>query len=263
MVDGFTADTGIKVEMRSGDDFELANQIVQEGRLARRRLHHRELAGNAGRRGKGLFAPVDGDAGAGAGRFTPADGTGSGSRPLDRAGLQHLDAHRGRPAGVDHGLADLEWKGRVGIAAPAPTSRRSPAPCSRSGRGRDRRLARRASRDNAKVYQGNGAVMKAVNDGEIPAGIIYHYYWYKDQAESGANSDNTQLHFFGNQDPGGFVSVSGVGVLKSSEHPDEAQQLVAYITGRRASRSWPTAPRWSTRSTTASPPTRRSSRSAS
>ena len=46
--------------------------------------------------------------------------------------------------------------------------------------------------------------MKAVNDGEIAVGVIYHYYWYQDQAESGANSSNTKLHFFGNQDPGAF-----------------------------------------------------------
>ena len=38
--------------------------------------------------------------------------------------------------------------------------------------------------------------MKAVNAGEIPAGVIYHYYWYKDRAESGANSANTELHLF-------------------------------------------------------------------
>src|SRR3979490_2718617 len=31
MVDGFTKETGIKVNIRSGKDFELANQIVQEG----------------------------------------------------------------------------------------------------------------------------------------------------------------------------------------------------------------------------------------
>ena len=42
---GFTKETGIKVKLRNGSDFELANQIVQEGdRLARRRLPHRELA---------------------------------------------------------------------------------------------------------------------------------------------------------------------------------------------------------------------------
>jgi iron(III) transport system substrate-binding protein len=86
--------------------------------------------------------------------------------------------------------------------------------------------------DNAKVYQGNGAVMSAVNDGEIAAGIIYHYYWYRDQAESGSNSGNTQVHYFGNKDPGAFLSVSGGGVLKSSKHASEAQQLLAYITGK-------------------------------
>src|SRR3982074_1172297 len=31
MVDGFTKETGIKVNIRSGKDFELANHIVQEG----------------------------------------------------------------------------------------------------------------------------------------------------------------------------------------------------------------------------------------
>src|SRR3954451_17351064 len=34
MVDGFTKQTGIKVNMRNGDDFELANQIVQEGKAS-------------------------------------------------------------------------------------------------------------------------------------------------------------------------------------------------------------------------------------
>jgi iron(III) transport system substrate-binding protein len=61
--------------------------------------------------------------------------------------------------------------------------------------------------------------------------VIYHYYWFKDRAESGANSSNTELYFFPNQDPGGFVSVSGMGVLKSSQHPREAQQLLQYMTG--------------------------------
>ena len=84
--------------------------------------------------------------------------------------------------------------------------------------------------DGKAIYQGNGAVMQAVNEGKIPLGIIYHYYWYKDQAESGANSDNVQLHYFKNQDPGAFVSVSGAGVLASSKHPKEAQQLVNYLT---------------------------------
>ena len=83
---------------------------------------------------------------------------------------------------------------------------------------------------NGTVYDGNNVVLESVNAGESDLGIIYHYYWYRDQAESGEVSDNTQLYFFGNQDPGAFVSVSGAGVLKSAEHPDEAQQFVAFLT---------------------------------
>ena len=85
---------------------------------------------------------------------------------------------------------------------------------------------------NAKVYEGNGAIMKAVNAGQVDAGVIYHYYWYKDQAESGANSKNVALHQFAAGDPGAFVSVSGVGVLASSDRKPQAQQLVRYMTSK-------------------------------
>ena len=75
--------------------------------------------------------------------------------------------------------------------------------------------------------------MQAVNKGEIQAGVIYHYYWYKDQAESGENSNNTSLHFFGNKDAGAFLSVSGAGVLATSKHQKQAQQLVKFLNGAR------------------------------
>jgi iron(III) transport system substrate-binding protein len=85
---------------------------------------------------------------------------------------------------------------------------------------------------NARAYSGNGAILQAVNNGVIPAGIIYHYYWYKDRAGTGANSANAELHFFPNKDPGAFVSVSGLGALKSSKRPKEAQLLLQYMTGK-------------------------------
>ena len=73
--------------------------------------------------------------------------------------------------------------------------------------------------------------MKAVNAGEIPAGVIYHYYWFGDQAKTGENSKNVELHYFKNEDPGAFVSVSGGGVLKSSKNPAAAQAFLEFITG--------------------------------
>ena len=83
---------------------------------------------------------------------------------------------------------------------------------------------------NGRAYQGNIPVLRAVNAGEIQAGIIYHYYWYKDQAEAGTNSNNTALHIFPDRDPGAFVSVSGAGVLKTSKKQADAQAFVRYLT---------------------------------
>ena len=78
--------------------------------------------------------------------------------------------------------------------------------------------------ENGTVYDGNDVVLESVNSGEIDAGIAYHYYWYRDREESGSDSDSSALHFFGDQDPGAFLSVSGAGILKSSEHAEAAEQ---------------------------------------
>ena len=85
---------------------------------------------------------------------------------------------------------------------------------------------------NGTVYDGNNVVLKSVNDGQTATGIIYHYYWYRDQEEAGDNSGNTQLHFFGNQDPGAFLSVSGAGVLANGDHEANARKFVDYLTSK-------------------------------
>lgn len=48
--------------------------------------------------------------------------------------------------------------------------------------------------------------------------MIYHYYWFGHQAKTGENSGNTAMHYFRNQDPGAFVSISGGGVLATSKN---------------------------------------------
>ena len=74
--------------------------------------------------------------------------------------------------------------------------------------------------------------MKAVNAGEIESAVIYHYYYFGDQAKTGENSKNTALHYFKHQDPGAFVSISGGGVLASSKHKEQAQAFLKWITGK-------------------------------
>ena len=57
---------------------------------------------------------------------------------------------------------------------------------------------------NFTAYQGNTTVMKAVNAGEIPGGVIYHYYWFGDQAKTGENSKNVDAALLQEAGPGGI-----------------------------------------------------------
>ena len=88
-------------------------------------------------------------------------------------------------------------------------------------------------KENSKAYKGNSTAMKAVNAGEVDAALIYHYYYYGDQAKTGENSNNVTPYYFKNQDPGAFVSVSGGGVLKSSKNAAAAQAFLKFITGKK------------------------------
>ena len=143
-------------------------------------------------------------------------------------------------------LADPEWQGRVGIAAGgADFQAIVSAVLALEGEDATRAWLTGLER-NAEIYTSNTAIMKAVDEGEIDVGVMYHYYWYRDQAEDGLIGDDAQLHYFGNQDPGAFLSVSGAGVLASSDQPEEAQRLVEYLTSAGGQERWPRAPRWST-----------------
>ncbi len=235
MVDGFTKETGIKVAIRSGKDFDLANQIVQEGAgspadafITENSPAMQVVAA------KGLFAPIDTATLAQVpARFSPTTGDWMGVAARVTVLVYNpkmLAASALPPSIMD--LSGPAWKDKVGIAA-AGADFQAIVSAVLAIKGNDATAAwLKGLKTNARVYTGNGAVMKAVNGGEIPAGIIYHYYWYQDRAESGVNSANTALYFFPNKDPGGFVSVSGLGALKSSKHPKETQMLLQYLTGK-------------------------------
>ena len=233
LVAGFTKKTGIKVQARNGDDSEMANQIIQEGKRSPADVFVTENSpGIAQVDNKGLLAPVDQQTQDQVPkRFQPA-----GDRWVGIAARSTVLAYNPTKVTADRlpasimDLADPRWKGQVGIAAAgADFQAIVSAVLAVEGTEKTEQWLQ-GLKQNAKIYQGNTAVMKAVNSGEIATGVIYHYYWYKDRAESGANSKNVELKFFGNQDSGAFVGTSGAGVLASSDQPKQAQQFLAYIT---------------------------------
>lgn len=233
-VDAFTEETGIEVVLRNGNDAELGNQLVQEGDESRADVFLTEnspamsLVENAE-----LLAPVDqATLDQVPEQYRPASGQWTGIAARSTVFVYNPDelTEAELPASIMD-LADPAWKDRWG-GAPGGADFQAIVSAILELEGTDATGDwLEAMEENATVYQNNIATMKAVNAGEVPGGIIYHYYWFRDQDGTRENSGNTELHYFRNQDPGAFVSVSGGGVLASSTNQDEAQQLLAFITG--------------------------------
>jgi iron(III) transport system substrate-binding protein len=234
-IDAFTKATGIKVTMRQGGDMQLANQIVQEGDASPADVFLTEnspamtLVDAAG-----LFAPVDKETlDQVPEQYRPSDGmwTGIAARSTvfvyDKTKLTEDKLPKSL---LD--LADPAWKGRWG-ASPAGADFQAIVSALLELKGEEATAAwLKALKENSTPYKGNSVAMKAVNAGEVEGAVIYHYYWFGDQAKTGENSKNVALHYFKNQDPGAFVSVSGGGVLKSSQHAKEAQAFLKFVTGK-------------------------------
>ncbi|TCL72963.1 iron ABC transporter substrate-binding protein [Rhizobium sp. BK251] len=234
-IDAFTKETGIKVTMRQGSDMQFANQIIQEGDASPADVF---LTENSPAMtlvdGAGLFAPIDADTLAQLpDNYRPADGmwTGVAARTTVFAyDKTKLSEDKLPKSMLD--LADPNWKGRWG-AAPAGADFQAIVSALLELKGEEATAAwLKALKENATPYKGNSVAMKAVNAGEIEGAIIYHYYWFGDQAKTGENSKNVALHYFKNEDPGAFVSVSGGGILKSSQHMKDAQAFLKFVTGK-------------------------------
>ena len=232
-VKGFTAETGVEVQVRQGSDSSMGNQIVAEGARSPADVF---LTENSPAitvvQDADLLAPVDPstldqvDP-----AFRPSTGTWTGiaARSTVLVYNPSLVSEADLPASMMD-LAEPQYAGKWG-AAPAGADFQAIVAGMLEAKGEPATAAWLAGlKKNAKVYQNNIATMKAVNAGQVPMGIMYHYYWYRDQALTQDGSKNTELHYFKGQDVGAFVSVSGGGVLKSSKHAADAQKFLAYIT---------------------------------
>jgi iron(III) transport system substrate-binding protein len=233
--DGFTKETGIKVTIRQGSDTELGNQLVQEGAASPADVFLTENSpAMALVDAAGLFAPLSpATLALVPAEYRPANGKWIGIAARTTVFVYNkakLTADKLPKSMLD--LADPAWKGRWG-ASPSGADFQAIVGALLQLKGDEATLKwLMAEKANSVAYRGNNAVMRAVNLGEVEGGIIYHYYYFGDQAKTGENSNNVALHYFRNGDPGAFVSISGAGVLASSKHKDAAEAFVKWIVGK-------------------------------
>jgi iron(III) transport system substrate-binding protein len=237
--DAFTQESGIKVVLRNGDDFEMANQLKQEGKATSADVFLTEnspamtVVENAG-----LFSDVDKATMAQVPeQYRPSTGKWVGIAARSTVFVYNTAklTEAQLPKSLME-LADPTWKGKWG-ASPSGADFQAIVSAMLDLKGADATQSwLDAMKTNVQAYKGNSAVMKAVNAGQLDGGVIYHYYWAGDQSKTKENSNHTKLHYFGNQDPGAFVSLSGGGVLASSKHAEAAQQFLKFVTGKAGQR---------------------------
>jgi len=234
-IDAFTKETGVKVTYRQGGDTELGNQLIAEGDASPADVFLTENSpAMAAVEHAALFADLDAETiNQVPSQYRPASGKWTGVAA--RTTVFVYNTTKLQPDQLPKSMLDLEqpaWKGRWG-GAPAKADFQAIVSALLQLKGEQATAQWLAGmKTNAVVYNDNIATMKAVNAGEVDGGIIYHYYWFRDQAKTKADSGNTELHYFKNQDPGAFVSLSGGGVLKSSKKTQQAQQFLRFITGK-------------------------------
>ena len=235
-VDAFTKETGIKVTVRNGSDTEMSNQIIQEGKASPADVFLTENSPAMTQiENAGLFADID--------KATidqvPAEFRPSTNKWTGIAARSTVFVYDPKKISADQlpksmlDLAKPVWKGKW-AASPTGADFQAIVAALLELKGEEATTQWLAGmKENFTAYKGNSTAMKAVNAGEIDAALIYHYYYYGDQAKTGENSKNVTSYYFKNQDPGAFVSVSGGGVLASSKHAEQAQEFLKFVTGKK------------------------------
>ena len=237
LADAFTKSTGIQVSLRSGNEAELSNQILQEGGASPADVFY---AGNPpaieALSAKNLLSAV---ASATLAAVPGTDNSAQGTwvAVSARSGALIYNTSRVTEAKLPASVLDLAtpaWKGKFAFA---PTETDFTPIVTAIVKLKGESAARRflaGLKANAKAYEDNEAIVAAVNRGEVATGLVEHYYWYRLKTELGASKVHSALHYFGPGDPGALLAVSGAGVLRSSKNQPAGQQFLAYLVSRPA-----------------------------
>ena len=238
ILDRFSEETGIDVEVRYGNTSDLALLIEEEGDQAPADVFLSQSPGAVGYLDqRGLLGTLDdGIVDLVPEQFHAGDGSwvGVSGRQRVLAFNPQIVPEEELPSSVLD-LTGEEWSGRIGIA-PSNASFQDFVSAMRIELGDEATtewLDGIAANDPV-TFANNSAIVAAIGRGEIDVGLVNHYYVYQAMAEDpdfpGRN------HNFAADDIGSLVIVTAASVLAGAEHTDEANELVEFLLSDEAQR---------------------------
>lgn len=234
VLDQFTEDTGIEVEVRYGDTAGMAAQLLEEGDRSPAEVFLAQDAGALGAVSQaGLLVPLPQETvDAVPQAYRSADGDWVGITGRSRVFVYNPDQVSADelPQSVED-LVSAEWRGRVGVA-PTNASFQAFITAMRVVDGDDaaRAWLDELAANDPQIREKNGQIVADVESGAIDAGLVNHYYVHELAQEKGAEPEDlsVRMHFFGAQDTGALVNVSGAGLV-GEQADGEGQALIDYL----------------------------------
>ena len=235
VLDAFTANTGIQIELLSSGTTELVNRLKAEGDRTSADLLITNDAGSLElARTAGLLRPLN-------------------MREVERAIPSQFRAPDNAWVGLSGrfwivvynrtmvepnqvksllDLADPKWKDKIAIPNSGSEYLQAGVSVILSTYGEEKtRQFLQGLKSNAatQVYQKSSQIVEAVAKGQVPLGIVNHYYVYRYLA---TQPEAPIAALMPDQQEGGMgaiMNVAGVGIVKSTKHLDSAKLLVEFL----------------------------------
>ena len=237
VIDRFTEETGIDVDVRYGETAELAATILEEGSNTPADVYFGQDAGALGALAEEgrlvdlpevileLVPPT----------FRSHDGVWVGVS--GRARVVAYNTETVDPAELPDSILDFtgeEWRGRIGWA-PTNGSFQAFVTALRLIEGEDgaREWLEGIVANDPTEYPNNVTALEGAANGEVDVAFVNHYYLLRALAEQGEGF-GARNHYLAGGDPGALVNVAGAGILDASDHREEAERLLEFMLSAEA-----------------------------
>jgi iron(III) transport system substrate-binding protein len=231
ILDQFSEETGVPLEVRYGESAELVATLIEEGENSPADIYFSQDAGTLGAaENEGLTTELPKnvlnlvDA-----KYRSGDGGWVGASGRVRIIAYNEDnlSEDELPESVFE-LTEPEWEGRVGWA-PTNASFQAFVTAMRATEGEDaaREWLEGMVANDPISYPDNETARDGVEAGEADVALINHYYIAQAKEEEG--DDYPVEAHFPEGDLGALINVAGIAQLESSDQPEEATELVRFL----------------------------------
>lgn len=238
IMDRFTKETGIQLNVRYASSNALATALVEEGRSSPADIYWSQEPGTLGLvAARGLLARLpQATVGKVPTRYSTRSRRWVGVSGRSRVLAYNTNALQAGelPASV-WGLTNTKWKGKIGVP-PTNSSFQAfvAATINLYGEARVRQWLQGLRSNDVRFYPNNTTTVQAVGRGDVEVGLVNHYYLYNLLADT--PDLPVKNHWFRDGDAGNLVLATGVGIVSSTTKAASAQRFVDFLLSKQAQR---------------------------